>query len=41
MRMFFQNVIKTALAVSMLLRVCRLAKKIDKKWLVNIQLADT
>ena len=29
MRMVFHNIIRTALAVSMLLRVCRLAKKID------------
>lgn len=33
MRMFFQNVIRTALAMAMLLRVCRLAKKIDKNGL--------
>lgn len=33
MRMFFHSVIRTALAVSMLLRVCRLAKKIDKNGL--------
>ena len=34
MRMFFHSVvIRTALAVSMLLRVCRLAKKIDNNGL--------
>ena len=33
MRMFFHSVIRTALAMSMLLRVCRLAKKIDNNGL--------
>ena len=33
MAMFFHNVIRMALAVSMLLRVCRLAKKLDKNGL--------
>ena len=33
MRMFFQDVIRTAVAVAMLLRVCRLAKKIDSNGL--------